>query len=91
MPKQKRLKRINKFVAGWRKTSCVKGWPWKRKGKALMKMIEFMSDKIGENSAVISGVTAFGLFAELDNLVEGLIHVSSMDDDYYHFHEDKWS
>ncbi len=55
-----------------------------------MKKVEFMEGKEGqEYDAVISGVTSFGLFAELDNLVEGLIHVSSMEDDYYNFHEAK--
>jgi len=53
-----------------------------------MKKVEFMEGKEGqEYDAIISGVTSFGLFAELDNLVEGLIHVSSMEDDYYHYHE----
>ena len=92
MPKQKRLKRINKFVAEAAERASLRervAMEAERESTD-MKMIEFMSDKIGEEfPAVISGVTAFGLFAELDNLVEGLIHVSSMDDDYYHFHEDK--
>jgi len=55
-----------------------------------MKKVEFMEGKEGQEfDAIISGVTSFGLFAELENLIEGLIHVSSMDDDYYHFHADK--
>lgn len=57
-----------------------------------MKKVEFMEGKEGQEfDAVISGVTGFGMFAELENLVEGLIHVSSMNDDYYHYHEDKMS
>jgi len=48
---------------------------------------EFMLDKIGDKfSGVISGVTAFGLFVQLDEIfVEGLVHVSSLGDDYYEF------
>ncbi|MBS4021839.1 MAG: ribonuclease R [Dethiobacter sp.] len=57
-----------------------------------MKKVEYMEGKEGQEfDAIISGVTSFGVFAELDNLVEGLIHVSSMDDDYYHFHPEKLS
>ena len=36
---------------------------------------------------VISGVTKFGLFVELPNTVEGLVHISAMRDDFYHFDE----
>ncbi len=55
-----------------------------------MKKVEFMEGKEGQEfDAVISGVTSFGLFVELDNLIEGLVHVSSMDDDYYQFNSDK--
>ena len=48
---------------------------------------EYMKDKIGEEyEGLITGVTAFGLFVELENLfVSGLIHVSSLDDDYYQY------
>src|SRR5699024_1893923 len=44
--------------------------------------------KIGEEfSGVISSVTNFGMFVELENTIEGLIHVSYMTDDYYHYDE----
>ncbi|MDQ0338421.1 ribonuclease R [Caldalkalibacillus uzonensis] len=53
-----------------------------------LKKAEFMQDKIGEEfEGVISGVTSFGLFVELPNTIEGLIHVSYLTDDYYHFHD----
>lgn len=53
-----------------------------------LKKAEYMQDKIGEEfDGVISSVTNFGLFVELENTVEGLIHVSYMTDDYYHFDE----
>lgn len=48
---------------------------------------EFMMDKVGQEFAgVISGVTNFGVFAELaDIYVEGLVHISTLPDDYYQF------
>lgn len=53
-----------------------------------LKMVEFMEKRIGETyQGVISSVTAFGFFVELDFLVEGLVHVSTLVDDYYHFQE----
>ena len=48
---------------------------------------EYMQDKTGETfTGIISTVTSFGLFVELDNIyVEGLVHVSALKSDYYHF------
>jgi len=47
----------------------------------------YMQDKVGECYAgLVTGVTAFGLFVELDGIyVEGLIHVTALSHDYYHF------
>jgi len=48
-----------------------------------MKMAEYMHSKIGEEyTGIISGVTSFGMFVELDNLVEGLVHISSLNGFY---------
>jgi len=53
-----------------------------------LKKIEYMVDQVGEEfSGIISGITGFGFFVELDNTVEGLVHVKNMDDDYYHYDE----
>ena len=50
-----------------------------------MKMAEYMEDKIGEvYEGIISGVTNFGLFVTLDNLVEGLVHISTLKG-YYNY------
>jgi ribonuclease R len=53
-----------------------------------LKKAEFMLDKIGEEfEGIISSVTSFGMFIELENTVEGLIRLSDMADDYYHFND----
>jgi ribonuclease R len=48
---------------------------------------EYMQDKLGETFAgTITGVTSFGLFVELSDIyVEGLVHISTLADDYYHY------
>ena len=48
---------------------------------------EYMQDMIGQTfSGVITGVTSFGIFVELSEIyVEGLIHISTLANDYYHF------
>jgi ribonuclease R len=53
------------------------------------KKVRFMADKVGDEfSGYITGVTSFGLFIELiEHFVEGLVHISTMADDYYRFVE----
>lgn len=52
-----------------------------------VKKAQFMKDKVGEKFiAYISGVSNFGMFVELPNTIEGMIHVRTMRDDYYTFH-----
>jgi ribonuclease R len=53
------------------------------------KKVRFMADKLGEiYKGYVTGVQAFGLFVELEEIyVQGLVHVSSMTDDYYRFDE----
>ena len=50
-----------------------------------MKMAEYMEDHIGEKyKGIISSVTNFGMFIELENLVQGLVHISTLDG-YYNY------
>src|SRR6202521_5639485 len=53
------------------------------------KKVKFMADKVGDEfEGYVTGVAAFGLFIELiEHYVEGLVHVSTMADDYYRFIE----
>ena len=53
-----------------------------------IKMCEYMSEHIDEEfDGIISSVTSFGVFVELENTIEGLVHVENMKDDYYIFDE----
>jgi ribonuclease R len=57
-----------------------------------LKKVEYMEAQLGETfPGIISGVTAFGMFVELENSVEGLVHISNMHDDYYQFNEKMYS
>jgi ribonuclease R len=53
------------------------------------KKVKFMADKVGDEfEGYVTGVAAFGLFVELiEHFVEGMVHVSTMADDYYRFVE----
>lgn len=52
---------------------------------------KFMEDKVGQIfHGMVSAVTSFGLFVELEEFfIEGLVHLSTLHNDYYRFHEDK--
>jgi len=54
------------------------------------KKVRFMSDKVGEvYEGVVSGVTSFGLYVELvEYFIEGLVHISTLVDDYYHYSQE---
>lgn len=56
-----------------------------------LKKVEYMEDRIGEEfDGVVSGITAFGIYVELPNTVEGLVHINSLKDDYYEFFENTY-
>ena len=51
-----------------------------------MKMAEYMEKNVGKTYVgTISSVTSFGFFVELDNLIEGLVHISTLKKDYYNY------
>jgi ribonuclease R len=53
-----------------------------------LKKAEYMMDKLGEYfKGTVSQITPFGMYVELENTVEGLVRLSSMDDDYYTYNE----
>ena len=55
-----------------------------------MKMAEYMESKIGEEyDAIISSITSFGVFAELENTIEGLIRFESLGDEYFIYNEER--
>jgi len=53
-----------------------------------LKKCEYMQDRIGEKfTGIISGVTNWGIYVELDNTCEGLVHISKIPGDYYYYNE----
>ncbi len=57
-----------------------------------MKMAEYMLDHIGETfEGVIDTVTNYGMYVELPNLVEGMVRIEDLDDDYYFYQESSYS
>ena len=51
-----------------------------------LKKVEYMESRIGQTfEGVISGVTEWGFYVELPNTIEGLVHVTSLVDDYFHY------
>ena len=56
-----------------------------------VKLCELMADHVGETFAgIISSVSSFGVFVQLDNTAEGLVHVTAMTDDYYSFDAERF-
>jgi ribonuclease R len=57
-----------------------------------IKKAEYMRSRIGEEyEGVISGITNFGIYVELPNTVEGLVHVSNLQDDHYNYDDTTYS
>ncbi len=56
-----------------------------------LKKVQYMSKRIGrEYEGVISGVTAYGFYVELPNTIEGMVHVTALEEDYFEFHEESY-
>ena len=57
-----------------------------------LKMAEYMVQYVGQEfEGTISGVASFGMFVQLDNGIEGLVHISSLHDDYYNYQEREYA
>ena len=53
-----------------------------------LKKVEYMEDHLGETfEGVISGITTWGIYVELPNTVEGMVHVSKIPGDYFYYSE----
>ena len=56
-----------------------------------LKKVEYMEERIGqEYEGVISGITSYGIYVELPNTVEGLVHVSKLPGDYFRYDENRY-
>ncbi len=56
-----------------------------------MKQVEYMQERLGETyEGVISGVTGWGIYVELPNTVEGMVHISTLPGDYYVYQEETY-
>ena len=57
-----------------------------------LKKVEYMTQFVGDTfEGIISSVTGFGFFVELDNGVEGLVHLTTLKDDYYDYIESRYA
>ena len=56
-----------------------------------LKKVEYMQERIGEEfEGVISSITAWGMYVELPDTIEGMVHVTALEDDYYHYDESSY-
>lgn len=56
-----------------------------------LKKVQYMEQRIGQTfEGVISGITSWGIYVELANTVEGLIHVSKMEGDFFYYREETY-
>lgn len=56
-----------------------------------LKKVQYMSERIGNvYPGVISSITNWGMYVELPNTIEGMIHVTALKDDYYYYDEEKY-
>jgi len=91
--KQNRIEELKEIVAKSSEQSSLREREADEAEREVddLKKAEYMSHRIGEvYPGFISGVTSFGIFVQLDNTVEGLVRLSSMEDDYYIFDSEKY-
>lgn len=56
-----------------------------------LKKAEYMSRRIGRvYEGVIASITAWGIYVELPNTIEGMVHVANMQDDHYDYNEERY-
>lgn len=56
-----------------------------------MKKCEYAQERIGERAeGIISGITSYGMYVELDNTIEGCVRLADLDDDFYFFEEENY-
>lgn len=87
---EKRVKKLKKLSVEGAKHSSEKEREAQlaERDSVDLKMAEFMAQFIGDEfEGIISSVTSFGFFVELDNTIEGLVRVESIEDDYYIYQE----
>ncbi|WP_422784922.1 ribonuclease R [Ruminiclostridium josui] len=69
-------------------SECERGADEAERESEDLKKVEYMKAHEGEIfEGIIANVTSFGMFIELDNTIEGLVRMSSMEDDYYNYDE----
>lgn len=86
----KRIKKLTKLAIKYSEISSDMEQKAEEAERDLedIKKCEYMEEHIAEEfEGVISGVTSFGIFVELENTIEGLVHVENMRDDYYNYDE----
>jgi len=87
---EKRLKHMQSIIESIAEQSSIRERAADEAERSVedLKKAEYMRDKVGEEyDGIISNVTSFGMFVELDNTIEGLVHMSNMEDDYYQYDE----
>jgi len=90
----RRVKKLKKLASDGAKHSSEKEREAQlaERDSVDLKKAEYMKNFIGEKfTGVISSVTSFGFFVELDNTIEGLVRVENIPDDYYIFNEKRYA
>ena len=80
--------RVQSIKYAQRASDCEQNATKAERESEAMKMAEYMEQKIGEEyEGIVSSITNFGMFVELENTVEGLVRFENMKDDYYIYDE----